>query len=95
LDLSGVWGGGTFPEKKAKQERHQLKASGAGRESDKVRELLRKLCVCAKQSKTQRFHALYDRIYFRTGNADRKFNQLDTRLTQWMIRRGGQRKGSI
>ena len=33
--------------------------------------------------------------YFRTGNADRKFNQLDSyvysRLTQWMSRRGGQR----
>ena len=35
--------------------------------------------------------------YFRTGNADRKFNQLDSyvyeRLTRWMVRRGGQRKG--
>ena len=30
---------------------------------DKVRELQRKLYVCAKQSKTRRFHALYDRIY--------------------------------
>jgi RNA-directed DNA polymerase len=30
---------------------------------DKVRELQRKLWVCAKQSKTRRFHALYDRIY--------------------------------
>jgi RNA-directed DNA polymerase len=29
----------------------------------KVRELQRKLWVCAKQSKTRRFHALYDRIY--------------------------------
>jgi RNA-directed DNA polymerase len=29
----------------------------------KVRELQRKLYVCAKQSKTRRFHALYDRIY--------------------------------
>src|SRR5271165_1499521 len=33
--------------------------------------------------------------YFRTGNADRKFNQLDSyifwRLAQWMGRRGGQR----
>lgn len=33
--------------------------------------------------------------YFRTGNAERKFNQLDSyvffRLTQWMGRRGGQR----
>ena len=29
---------------------------------DKVRELQRKLWVCAKQSKTRRFHALYDRI---------------------------------
>src|SRR5712692_4819109 len=35
--------------------------------------------------------------YFRTGNAERKFNQLDsyvyTRLTHWMHRRGGQRPG--
>jgi hypothetical protein len=30
---------------------------------NKVRELQRKLWVCAKQSKTRRFHALYDRIY--------------------------------
>src|SRR5579871_811722 len=30
---------------------------------DKVRQLQRKLYVCAKQSKTRRFHALYDRIY--------------------------------
>ena len=30
---------------------------------EKVRQLQRKLCVCAKQSKTRRFHALYDRIY--------------------------------
>src|SRR5580765_4392509 len=30
---------------------------------DKVRELQRKLYVCAKTSKTRRFHALYDRIY--------------------------------
>ena len=32
-------------------------------EVDKVRELQRKLWVCAKQSKTRRFHAWYDRIY--------------------------------
>ncbi len=35
--------------------------------------------------------------YFRTGNAERKFNQLDSyvypRLTHWMNRRGGQRTG--
>src|SRR5271165_962787 len=34
--------------------------------------------------------------YFRTGNAERKFNQLDSyvyhRLSQWMGRRGGQRR---
>jgi len=30
---------------------------------EKVRELQRKLWVCAKRSKTRRFHALYDRIY--------------------------------
>ncbi len=122
LDLSGVAGGGTFPKKRAEQERPYLaawsgkdrayqagrsKSSGAGRESegsvvprkagktnrgregallgsgwgrgkregmpetennpvvDKVRELQRKLWVCAKQSKTRRFHALYDRIYRR------------------------------
>ncbi len=49
LDLSGVWGGGTFPEKKAEQERPYLaawsgkdrgykagwlKSRGAGRESE-------------------------------------------------------------
>ena len=35
--------------------------------------------------------------YLRTGNAERKFNQLDSyvwpRLTRWMVRRGGQRTG--
>lgn len=31
--------------------------------SEKVRQLQRKLYVCAKQSRTRRFHALYDRIY--------------------------------
>lgn len=30
---------------------------------DKVRKLQRRLYVCAKQSKSRRFHALYDRIY--------------------------------
>ena len=30
---------------------------------DKVRELQRKLWVCAKRSRTRRFHALYDRIH--------------------------------
>jgi RNA-directed DNA polymerase len=30
---------------------------------EKVRQLQRKLYVCAKSSKTRRFHALYDRIY--------------------------------
>src|SRR5512136_2640217 len=30
---------------------------------DKVQQLQRKLFVCAKQSRTRRFHALYDRIY--------------------------------
>jgi RNA-directed DNA polymerase len=30
---------------------------------DKVRQLQRKLWVCAKRSQTRRFHALYDRIY--------------------------------
>lgn len=30
---------------------------------DKVRELQRKIWMCAKRSKTRRFHALYDRIY--------------------------------
>jgi RNA-directed DNA polymerase len=30
---------------------------------EKVRQLQRKLYVCAKRSKTRRFHALYDRIY--------------------------------
>jgi len=31
--------------------------------NEKVRRLQRKLYVCAKQSRTRRFHALYDRIY--------------------------------
>ncbi len=31
--------------------------------NEKVRGLQRKLYVCAKQSRTRRFHALYDRIY--------------------------------
>ena len=31
--------------------------------SEKARQLQRKLYVCAKQSRTRRFHALYDRIY--------------------------------
>jgi len=31
--------------------------------NEKVRKLQRKLYVCAKQSRTRRFHALYDRIY--------------------------------
>ena len=30
---------------------------------NKVRRLQRRLYVCAKQSRTRRFHALYDRIY--------------------------------
>jgi RNA-directed DNA polymerase len=33
--------------------------------NEKVRRLQRKLYVCAKQSRTRRFHALYDRIYRR------------------------------
>jgi hypothetical protein len=119
LDLCGVEGGGTFPEKNAEQERPylaaesgkdradkagRLKADGAGRESEgfivpkkacqttrwregallgssreggkcegmretaknpkeKGRQRQRRLWVCAKQSRTRRFHALYDRIY--------------------------------
>ena len=35
----------------------------ANNPEDKVRQLQRKLWVCAKQSRTRRFHALYDRIY--------------------------------
>src|ERR1700688_297662 len=31
--------------------------------NEKVRRLQRKLYVCAKQSRTRRFHAVYDRIY--------------------------------
>ena len=30
---------------------------------EKVRQLQRKLYVCARQSRTRRFHALYDRIH--------------------------------
>lgn len=35
----------------------------ANNPEEKVRQLQRKLWVCAKQSRTRRFHALYDRIY--------------------------------
>jgi len=35
----------------------------ANNPKEKVRELQRKLYVCAKQARTRRFHALYDRIY--------------------------------
>jgi len=35
----------------------------ANNPNEKVRQLQRKLYVCAKQSRTRRFHALYDRIY--------------------------------
>ena len=31
--------------------------------TDKVRELQRRLWICAKRSRTRRFHALYDRVY--------------------------------
>ncbi len=63
LDLSGVWGGGTFPEKNVEQERPylaaksgkdraykagRLKSSGAGRESEG-------LVVPAKARKTTRW----------------------------------------
>ena len=37
--------------------------TGANNPIDKVRQLQRKLWVCAKRSRTRRFHALYDRIY--------------------------------
>jgi len=40
-----------------------MPATDKSPEVDKVRELQRKLWVCAKQSKTRRFHALYDRIH--------------------------------
>ena len=35
----------------------------ANNPTEKVRQLQRRLWMCAKQSKTRRFHALYDRIY--------------------------------
>ncbi|MBM3786219.1 MAG: hypothetical protein FJW30_17815 [Acidobacteria bacterium] len=35
----------------------------ANNPDEKVRQLQRRLWMCAKQSKTRRFHALYDRIY--------------------------------
>ena len=37
--------------------------TGANNPVDKVRQLQRKLWVCAKRSRTRRFHALYDRIH--------------------------------
>ena len=70
LDFLGVASGGTLGKSNAEQERPYLAAkqykSGKGRDNtpnEKVRELQRKLYACAKQSKTRRFHALYDRIY--------------------------------
>ncbi len=36
---------------------------GPNNPSEKVRELQRRLWICAKRSKTRRFHALYDRVY--------------------------------
>ena len=62
LDLSGVWGGGTFPEKSAEQERPYraawsgkdrwykagwLKPSGAGRESEGL-EVPKKACATTR-----------------------------------------------
>lgn len=44
-------------------KREGMTQSASNNPNDKVRELQRKLYVCAKQSKTRRFHALYDRIY--------------------------------
>jgi len=35
----------------------------ANNPNEKVRQLQRRLWVCAKQSRTRRFHALYDRIH--------------------------------
>ena len=68
LDLPGVASGGTLGRSNAEQERPYLaaKQSKSGKDRDqhpneKVRELQRKLHVCAKQSKTRRFHALSDR----------------------------------
>jgi RNA-directed DNA polymerase len=36
---------------------------GPNNPTDKVRELQRRLWICAKRSRTRRFHALYDRVY--------------------------------
>ena len=65
--------GGTQGQSSVEQERPYLAAKSGkderpevprkARPIEKVRQLQRKLYVCAKQSRTGRFHALYDRIY--------------------------------
>jgi len=35
----------------------------ANNPNEKIRQLQRRLWMCGKQSRTRRFHALYDRIY--------------------------------
>jgi RNA-directed DNA polymerase len=63
---------------------------------DKVRELQRKLYVCAKQSRTRRFHALYDRIHrsdilwaaWRRVRSDRGAAGVDAETIQAIEQRG-------
>src|SRR5215472_6799227 len=64
---------------------------------EKVRQLQRKLYVCAKQSRTRRFHALYDRIYrsdvlweaWRRGRSNGGAAGIDAETIQAIEQRGG------
>jgi RNA-directed DNA polymerase len=63
---------------------------------EKVRQLQRKLYVCAKQSRTRRFHALYDRIYrsdvlweaWRRVRSNRRAAGIDAETIQAIEQRG-------
>ena len=64
--------------------------------NEKVRELQRKLYVCAKRSRTRRFHALYDRVYrsdvlweaWRRVRSNRGAAGVDTETIQAIEQRG-------
>jgi len=51
------------PVTAGKHEGMAARMSRSNNPTDKVRKLQRRLWGCAKQSRTRRFHALYDRIY--------------------------------
>src|SRR5947209_423985 len=103
LDLLGVAGGVTLEKSSAEQERPYPNTP-----SEKVRQLQRKLWVCAKQSRTRRFHPLYDRIYrsdvlreaWRRVRSNRGAARMDAETIQAIEQRGenefsgGDRSGS-